>query len=70
MQAYVHEGDPVGVDAPPYTAAEKQWLNVHWGGEMKFLQAYELSIHKEDDREEGRRIARAFIHQDKMNARA
>jgi len=68
MQAYVHEGTPAGVDAPPYTTAEKKWLSTHWGGEFKFLQAYQLSIHDEDDREEGRRIVRAFIHQDKMNA--
>jgi hypothetical protein len=70
MQAPIHESTPAGVDAPPYTAAEKKWLNVHWGGEFKFLQAYQLSIHDEDDREEGRRIARAFIHQDEMNAQS
>jgi hypothetical protein len=70
MQAYVHEGTPAGVDSPPYTAAEKDWLNVNWGGEFKFLRAYQLSIHEEDDREEWRRIARAFIHQDVMKAQS
>lgn len=48
----------------PYTAAEKQWLNDNFGGEFHFLLAYGLSIHKEDDREEGRAIARAMMAQD------
>ncbi|KAI6790584.1 hypothetical protein KC363_g5869 [Hortaea werneckii] len=33
----------------------------HWGDEFHFLQAYGLNIHKEEDREEGRSIARAII---------
>ncbi|KAK4159267.1 hypothetical protein QBC43DRAFT_294202 [Cladorrhinum sp. PSN259] len=53
-------------DAPMYTSEEKHWLEVNWGGEFKFLAAYGLSIHKEEDREEGRRIARAMIAQDEQ----
>ncbi|KAK0655096.1 hypothetical protein B0T16DRAFT_318492, partial [Cercophora newfieldiana] len=49
------------VDAAPYTAEEKQWLNRHFGGEFKFLMAYGLSIYKEEDREEGRHIVRAMM---------
>ncbi|KAK3988224.1 hypothetical protein QBC44DRAFT_293333 [Cladorrhinum sp. PSN332] len=51
-------------DAPIYTSKEKLWLEVNWGGEFKFLAAYGLSIHKDEDREEGRRIARAMIARD------
>jgi hypothetical protein len=61
--------NPTGVNTPPYTTAEKNWLNVHWGGEFQFLQAYQLSIYDEDDREEGRRIVRAFMAQDRVNGR-
>lgn len=48
----------------PLTHDEKQWLNQHWGGEFRFLRAYRLNIHKEDDRVEGRAILRAFMSQD------
>ncbi|KAK4182170.1 hypothetical protein QBC35DRAFT_396505 [Podospora australis] len=57
------------MDAPPYTSEERQWLQRHWGGEFKFLQAYGLSIYKEEDREEGRRIVRAFMEQDTRDGR-
>ena len=50
---------------PAYTAEEKEWLKENWGGEYRFLRAYELSIYKEEDREEGRAIVRAFIEADK-----
>ena len=65
MQASIsfHENTPADVDAPPYTDFEKAWLNTQWGGEFKFLRAHGLSIHTQVDREEGRRIARASIHQ-------
>jgi hypothetical protein len=48
-------------DAPPLTQEEKQYLKEHYGGEYKFLRLYQLSIYKEEDREEGRRILRAFM---------
>ena len=51
-------------EAPPLTSEEKAWLNEHWGGEFKFLAAYGLSIYKEEDREEGRRIVRGMMAQD------
>lgn len=51
-------------DAPPYTNRENAWLKEHYGSEFKFLLAYQLSIYKDEDREEGRRIARAFIEYD------
>ncbi|KAK3298808.1 uncharacterized protein B0H64DRAFT_439248 [Chaetomium fimeti] len=50
--------------SPGYTAKEKEWLKRHWDGEFKFLASYGLSIYDEDDREEGRRIARAMIAHD------
>lgn len=48
----------------PYTPAEKEWLEKHWGGEYKFLQSYLLSIYKEEDRAEGRAIVRAMMKHD------
>ncbi|KAK5174889.1 uncharacterized protein LTR77_000025 [Saxophila tyrrhenica] len=44
----------------PYTKAEKDWLKQKFDGEFKFLQTQGLSIYKEEDREEGRTIARAL----------
>jgi hypothetical protein len=50
--------------AAPYTAAEKQWLKDEWRDEYHFLRAYRLSIYKDEDREEGRAIVRAYIRED------
>jgi hypothetical protein len=50
--------------APPYTEEEKGWLKRQWGGEFKFLAAYGLRIYEDEDREEGRRIARAMMEVD------
>ena len=47
-----------------YTDEEKRWLKVNWKDEFHFLQAYELSIYKEEDRAEGRRIVRAMMQGD------
>ena len=55
-------------DAPPYTAEEERWLKDAYGGEYHFLASYQLSIFKEDDREEGRRIARGLVERDKGNS--
>jgi hypothetical protein len=52
--------------AARYTAEERNWLQRNWGGEFHFLGAHGLSIYKEDDREEGRRIVRAMMRQDEM----
>jgi hypothetical protein len=49
---------------PPYTAEEKRWLKKHWRDEFHFLLAYNLSIYDEEDREQGRLIARAMIEAD------
>ncbi|KAK0742120.1 hypothetical protein B0T21DRAFT_408962 [Apiosordaria backusii] len=49
---------------PPYTTEEKQWLKAHFKSEYKFLEQYGLSIHDEEEREEGRRIARALMAND------
>ncbi|KAF2667468.1 hypothetical protein BT63DRAFT_426337 [Microthyrium microscopicum] len=48
----------------PYTEEENAWLNKHYDGEFKFLRTLGLSIHKEEDREEGRLIARGFMEDD------
>lgn len=45
----------------PLTTEEKAFLRKHYGNEFKFLSTLQLSIYKEDDREEGRRILRAFM---------
>jgi hypothetical protein len=58
MQAYYRRR------TPPYTAAEKQWLRIHWGSEYHFLRCYALSIYDEGDREEGRIIARGLMETD------
>lgn len=50
----------------PYTEAEKGWLKREWGGEFKFLAAYGLSTYKDEDRDEGRRMARAMMEVDKV----
>ena len=46
---------------PPLTEVEKEWLKENFSNEFTFLRAYGLSIYKEEDREEGRRILRAFM---------
>lgn len=46
---------------PPYTREEKRWLSEHYGGEQRFLTVHGLSIYDEEDREDGRRIARGFM---------
>ncbi|KAK4155335.1 hypothetical protein C8A00DRAFT_42055 [Chaetomidium leptoderma] len=48
----------------PYQEEEKGWLKREWGGEFKFLTAHGLSIYKEEDRDEGRRMARAMMEVD------
>jgi hypothetical protein len=53
-----------GSETPPYTAAEKQWLEARWLDEFHFLRRYQLSCIKQEDREEGRRILRALIKED------
>lgn len=47
-------------ECPPLTPEEKRWLSVNYGGEFHFLRIYGLSIYKEEDRDEGRRILRAM----------
>lgn len=51
----------------PYTTEEKQWLKKHYGGEFKFLMAYEMSIYNEEGRAEGRAIMRALAKDDESN---
>jgi hypothetical protein len=58
MQAYYR------TSTPPYTAAEKQWLKDHYGGEFHFLLCYHLSIYDEGDREKGRLITRGMMEAD------
>lgn len=40
---------------------EKAWLRTNYGSECAFLRSFGLSIHKEEDREEGRHIM-AYVH--------
>ncbi|KAL8294586.1 hypothetical protein RB597_007782 [Gaeumannomyces tritici] len=60
------KGKDKAEDAPsaPYTAEEKAWLKREWGSEFKLLRTYGLSIYKDEDREEGKVIARAMMEYD------
>jgi hypothetical protein len=49
----------------PYTTTEREWLDAHWYNESLFLDSYGLDACKENDREEGRRILRALLVQEK-----
>lgn len=53
---------------PPYTQEEKAWLKKHFDGEFKFLRDYGLSIYEDEDREEGRRIARGCMESEVMES--
>ncbi|KAK4157175.1 hypothetical protein C8A00DRAFT_29886 [Chaetomidium leptoderma] len=59
--------DANAAPSAPYTQEEKDWLERNWGGEFNFLRCYSLSIHKDEDRDEGRRIARAMMEQDEQD---
>ncbi|KAF7531157.1 hypothetical protein G7054_g9152 [Neopestalotiopsis clavispora] len=64
VAAVIQKSEP-GVDpGGDYTTEEKAWLKKHWGNEHKFLQAFGLSIYKEDEREEGRAIVRDLMQPD------
>ncbi|KAJ6257244.1 hypothetical protein Dda_8133 [Drechslerella dactyloides] len=52
----------------PLTQEEEQWLKKHWGGEFHFLMAYGWKIYNEEDREDGRKLMRAFMEEDRLNA--
>ncbi|KAI5781104.1 hypothetical protein DFH27DRAFT_488371 [Peziza echinospora] len=52
---------PDAAQTAPYTEGEKTWLKTHFRDEYHFLQMYGLSIYKEEDREEGRAMLRAFV---------
>jgi hypothetical protein len=45
-----------------YTQSERKFLE-ECGGEYNFLRQHEFSIHKDEDREEGREILRAVLHE-------
>lgn len=63
-QAYKKQLAPKCSCDDKYTPEEKKWLKDNWQDEFHFLQAYQLSIHKEEDRAEGRRIVRALMQGD------
>lgn len=50
-----------------YTDEEKAWLKQHYGNEFKFLRDYGLSIYKDEDREDGRRLLRGLMEEDEDN---
>ncbi|KAH7082182.1 hypothetical protein FB567DRAFT_605414 [Paraphoma chrysanthemicola] len=47
-----------------YRQAERTFLNKRFKSEYKFLRSHGLSIHKDEDREEGRAIIRELMHFD------
>jgi hypothetical protein len=50
-----------GTEIPAYTLGELAQIRQRWGDENKFLQAFDLDIHKEEHRKEGRMILRGII---------
>ena len=48
----------------PYTDAEKVWLKQNYKDEYHFLQQHGLSIYKDEDREDGRAMARSLMAAD------
>ena len=48
-------------NAKPYTDAERAWLKQHFQDKFHFLRMYGLFIHKDEDREEGKRTLRSFM---------
>jgi hypothetical protein len=60
-----HQNESIRPETP-YTAAEKQWLKARYGNEFRFLRRYQLSLCRKKEREEGRRILRALINEDKI----
>lgn len=54
---------------PAYTPAEKAFVKENFKDEYHMLRDYGLSIYKEEDREEGRSIARGFMEQDEQDGK-
>jgi hypothetical protein len=48
-------------EVPPLTSEQRSFLKQHWGSEFNFLQSYNLSIYKDEDRLEGHEILKAFM---------
>ncbi|KAI4132193.1 MAG: hypothetical protein LQ338_000859 [Usnochroma carphineum] len=59
-------------NSPSLTQEEKKWLKENYGDEYHFLRDYGLSIFKDEDRDEARRLLRAFMddHDEKIGQRA
>lgn len=55
-----------GRGTAPYTAEEKAWLKKNYKDEYHFLLQHGLKIFKEEDREDGRAIVRAFMKEEEM----
>jgi hypothetical protein len=68
--ASTNDGSEGSEGKAPYTAAEEKWLEVVWGGEIRFLIEYRLSPFKEEDREQGRAIVRALFRREEERERA
>lgn len=56
--------DAKATPSAPLTTEENAFLKKNYGGEFKFLMSFGLKMHNEDDREEGRRILRAFMSEE------
>lgn len=61
----IQNGLSTGVveQSPPYTPDELAYVKAKWGSEYEFLLQHGLHIHKDEDREEGRGIVRAFMEE-------
>ena len=61
------EENDIDANTRPYTKKEKKWLKDNFGNEFLFLRQYGYSIHKDDQRAEGRRLARGMIKEEAKN---
>ncbi|EGR49887.1 uncharacterized protein TRIREDRAFT_121125 [Trichoderma reesei QM6a] len=64
QQGNADNGKDQWIGDQPYTDEEKAWVKKHFGNEFRLLMLYGLSIHDEEDRAEGRAIARSFMRAD------
>ncbi|KAI4277940.1 MAG: hypothetical protein L6R35_006114, partial [Caloplaca aegaea] len=55
-------------DSGPLTREEKKWRKDNYRSEFHFLRIHGLSIYKDEDRNEGRHILRAFMHDPEIQA--
>jgi len=56
-----HQAGDIHHSVSGYTQEEREWLRKNYRSEFHFLRDFGLKIYKSEDREEGRKILRAFM---------